>query len=94
MGRSPGEGNRYPLQYLGLENSVAYSPWGRKELDTTEGLSRSNLTQETPEHEEKRKCQHYSPRKERLQTWRWREALSFWLHLDEGPGGIQPEKGS
>jgi len=26
----------YPLQYSGLENSVDYSPWGRKESDTTE----------------------------------------------------------
>ena len=27
LGRSPGEGKGYPLQYSGLENS--YSPWGR-----------------------------------------------------------------
>ena len=33
--RSTGEG--YPLQYSGLENSM-YSPWGRKESDTTERL--------------------------------------------------------
>ena len=33
-GRSPGEGNGYPLQYSGLGNSK--SPWGCKELDTTE----------------------------------------------------------
>ena len=42
LGRSPGEGNGNPLQYSCLENSMdggvwwAYSPWGRKELDTTE----------------------------------------------------------
>ena len=37
LGRSPGEGNGYPLQYSGLENSMAgYSSWGHKELDTTE----------------------------------------------------------
>ena len=30
LGRSPGEGKGYPLQYSGLENSVDYSPWGRK----------------------------------------------------------------
>ena len=37
LGRSPGEGNGYPLQYSGLENSMdLYSPWGRKESDTTE----------------------------------------------------------
>ena len=35
---SPGEGKGYPLQYPGLENS---SPWGCKELDTTERLSLS-----------------------------------------------------
>ena len=41
-GRSPGEGNGNPLQYSCLENSmdrrsrVGNSPWGRKELDTTE----------------------------------------------------------
>ena len=39
LGRSPAEGKGYPLQYSGLENSMDYSPWGRKELDTTERLS-------------------------------------------------------
>ena len=38
LGRSPGEGKGYPLQYSGLENSMD-SPWGRKESDTTEQLS-------------------------------------------------------
>ena len=38
-GRSTGEGIDYPLQYSGLENSMDHSPWGRKELDTTEQLS-------------------------------------------------------
>ena len=39
LGRSPGEGKAYPLQYSGLENSMdcivhgLYSPWGFKELD-------------------------------------------------------------
>ena len=37
-GRSPGEGNGYPLQYPCLENSVDI-PWGCKELGTTEQLS-------------------------------------------------------
>ena len=42
LGRSLGGGNGYPLQYFGLKNphgqrSLAdYSPWGHKELDTTE----------------------------------------------------------
>ena len=42
--RSPGKGNGYPLQYSGLENSTDYSPWGCKELDTTERLSLSLFT--------------------------------------------------
>ena len=36
---SPREGKGYALQYSGLENSMDYSPWGRKESDTTEWLS-------------------------------------------------------
>jgi len=39
VGRSPGEGNSYPLQYSDLENSMEwtlYSPWDHKESDTTE----------------------------------------------------------
>ena len=45
LGRSPGEGNGYPLQYSCLENPhghrslAGYSPRGRKESDTTERLS-------------------------------------------------------
>ena len=41
-GRSPGEGNGYPLQYSCLENPMnrggleGYSPWGRKESDKAE----------------------------------------------------------
>ena len=41
-GRSPGVGNGNPLQYYCLQKShgqrslVGYSPWGRKESDTTE----------------------------------------------------------
>ena len=39
--RIPGEGNGYPLQISGLENSMDYicSPWGHKQSDTTEQLS-------------------------------------------------------
>ena len=42
LGRFPGEGNGNPLQYSCLKRSrgqwslTGYSPWGRKELDTTE----------------------------------------------------------
>ena len=40
LGRSPGEGKGYPLQYSGLENSMdcTVSPWSHKELYTTERL--------------------------------------------------------
>ena len=48
LGRSPGEGKDYPLQYSGLENSglvlwprKLHSPWGCKESDTIEQLSLS-----------------------------------------------------
>ena len=41
LGRSPGEGKCHPLQYSGLENSMDYSSWSHKELDTTEQLSHS-----------------------------------------------------
>ena len=37
LGRSPGEGKDDPLQYPGLKNPMD-SPWGFKELDTTERL--------------------------------------------------------
>ena len=41
LGRSPGEGKGYPLQYSGLQNSMdcIVSPWDCKELDTTEQLN-------------------------------------------------------
>ena len=44
--RSPGESNGYPLWYSHLENSTdredwGSSPWGHKELDTTERLTYS-----------------------------------------------------
>ena len=41
LGRSPGEGNSYPLQYSCLGNSMdravlpGYNPWGHKEWDMT-----------------------------------------------------------
>ena len=47
LGRSPGKGNGNPFQYSCLENTheqkslVCYSPWSRKELDATEGLTLS-----------------------------------------------------
>ena len=45
LGRSPGEGNGYPLQYSSLENPMeresltGYSPCGGKGSDTTERLT-------------------------------------------------------
>ena len=40
LGRSPGEGNSYPLQYSSLENSMdLYSQRGHKESDMTEQIS-------------------------------------------------------
>ena len=45
LGRSPGGGHGNPLQYSCLENPhgqrslEGYSPWGRKESDTTGRLS-------------------------------------------------------
>ena len=43
LGRSPGEGKGYPLQFSGLENSNdCISPWGHKKSDLTERLSLSS----------------------------------------------------
>ena len=39
LGRSPGEGNRYPLQYSGLENSTVCVVHAVAEWDRTERLS-------------------------------------------------------
>ena len=41
FGRSPGEGNGYPLQYSCLENSMDSIVHGVTELDTTEWRSLS-----------------------------------------------------
>ena len=38
LGRSPGEGNSYPLQYSGLENPVDCVVHGAAESDSTEWL--------------------------------------------------------
>ena len=42
LGRSPGEGKGYPLQYSGLENSVnCIESMGHKESDRTQWLSQA-----------------------------------------------------
>ena len=41
LGKSPGEGKGYPLQYSGLENSMVSTVHEVAELDTTEPLSLS-----------------------------------------------------
>ena len=46
LGRPPGEGKGYPLQYSGREFHGVYSPWGCKELDRTEQLSLSLMNQQ------------------------------------------------
>ena len=49
LGRSPGEGNGKPTPVLlpgeshGRKSMVGYSPWGRKESDTTERLHFTSL---------------------------------------------------
>ena len=48
LGRSPGEGNVYSLQHScwrihGQRSLVSYSPWGRKESDTTEWLTHNTI---------------------------------------------------
>ena len=48
LGRSTEEGKGYPLQYSGLENSMDYSPWSHKKLDTAERISPSLSPSETP----------------------------------------------
>ena len=47
LGRSPGEGKGYSLQYASLENSMDY-PRTRKESDTTERRSRYLANLSTP----------------------------------------------
>ena len=63
LGRSPGGGHGYPLQYSCLEiphgqrSLAGYSPWGRKESDMTERLS----TRSQPDRKflnDRDKCSH------------------------------------
>ena len=57
LGRSPGEGNGNPLQFLpgkshGWRSLVGYSSWGRKESDTTERLHSLMRKEEGLNHSE------------------------------------------
>ena len=52
FGKSPGEGKGYPLQYSGCglgspEFHGLGSPWGHKELDTSERLSLHFISRKT-----------------------------------------------
>ena len=54
LGRSPGEGRGYPLQYSGLENSMDRL-WGRKQSDTTEATEHTRMKELlTPIHPQPR----------------------------------------
>ena len=56
LGRSPGEGRVYSLQYSGLENSMDCMGWGRKELDITERLSLSQVSDQHYSNKNTNKC--------------------------------------
>ena len=45
LGRCPGEGKGYPLQYSGLEFHGVYSSWGCKELDTLRNLKKKKKSE-------------------------------------------------
>ena len=44
LGRSPGEGNDYPLQYSCLENSIHREDWWATVLGVTESNTTEQLT--------------------------------------------------
>ena len=49
LGRSPGEGNTpafLPGEFHGQRSLMGYSPWGHKELDSTEQFSLSQMTED------------------------------------------------
>ena len=62
LGRSPGGGHGNPLQYSCLENPHGqrslggYSPWRRRESDTTERVSAQNLQEEKSTMNALRSC--------------------------------------
>ena len=70
LGRSSGGGHGNPFQYSCLENPhgqrslMGYSPWGRKESDTTERLSTAhspwNESYDKPTHHIKKQRHHFA----------------------------------
>ena len=78
LGRSHGEVNNYPLHYSCLENSMdrgawrGYSPWGHKELDTTEQLSLHFTSQNA--------CSnfHWDCIESKNQFWETQYLIKFW----------------
>ena len=61
LGRFPGEGKGYPLQYSGLENSMDYTVHGgHKESDTTEKLSLSGGKKDKKGKKEEKKTNEFT----------------------------------
>ena len=75
LGRSPGEGKGCPRRCSGLENSMDYSPWGRKASNMTEQLS----CVPDPEIVLKRPCLKAECRKEQSDVLWGEEGTSRWL---------------
>ena len=98
LGRSHGEGTGHPLQYSCLENPMhrgawraTYSPWGRKESDTTERLNQlkhnchqgagevgEQVTPERPPGTWKH-CPEFLPFCPILRTWRIYSSPEIWI---------------
>ena len=100
LGRCPGEGKGYPLQYSGLENSTDYSPWGCKEWDTTEWLSLGGKGFPGGIGGKAPTCQCRRSKRCRFDPWigefPWRRAwqstpvvLAWRIPWTEEPGGLQ-----
>ena len=65
--KSLGEGNGYPLQYCGQENSMDYNPWDHKESNTAELLSLQTSA--------------VLPNIGMKSLWRWSSCLSKLLYM-------------
>ena len=96
LGRSPGEGTGYPLQYSGLENSMDYVVHEITESDTTERLWASLVTQRLKRLPTMRKTWVRSlgredPLEKEMATHS--SILAWKIPWTEEPGGLQ-SKGS